>query len=120
MTSENMLIHRVECGNATFDDHISLAQALISRGWAERMPTYWAAEAFAFSSVLSKKERSDYDMQSVHKEICDIKIKYSEDEIYCIEIEGNCRISVSDADGEQVYTTTKAVFQSTECRKDTL
>ena len=32
MTSELLLMHRVECGDATFDEHITLAQSLLSRG----------------------------------------------------------------------------------------
>mgnify|MGYP003131678213 FL=1 len=117
MTSEIMLMHRVQCGNATFDDHISLAQSLISRGWAGKMPTDWAIEAFSFATVLTEttNERGEDVMQDVS-----IKIKYDQDEIASVEIDGKCKISVSDSDGEQVYETTKAIFSSSDCRENSL
>ena len=113
MTSELLLMHRVECGNATFDDHISLAHALISRGGAERMPPQWAREAFAFTPLFPEIEtkRGNNDMQNVN-----IKIKFDQDEIASVEIDGQCTISVSDSEGEQVYETAKAIFSSSDCR----
>ena len=113
MTSELLLMHRVECGDATFDEHITLAQSLLSRGWAARMPTYWMTEAYAFSSVLEETQtkRGDDDMSNVN-----IKIKFDQDEIASVEIEGQCTISISDSDGEQEYETTKAIFSSSDCR----
>jgi len=45
-----------------------------------------------------------------------IKIRFDQDEIASIEIEGQCTISVSDSEGEQVYETTKAIFSSSDCR----
>ena len=49
-----------------------------------------------------------------------IKIKYDQDEIASVEINGKCKISVSDSEGEQVYETTKAIFSSSDCREDAL
>ena len=117
MTSELMLMHRMQRGDATFDDHINLAQSLISRGWAERMPPDWATEAFSFATVLPEttRERGEDVMQDVS-----IKIKYDQDEIASVEINGKCKISVSDSEGEQVYETTKAIFSSSDCREDAL
>ena len=113
MTSELLLMHRIECGDATFDEHITLAQSLLSRGWAARMPAYWMTEAYAFSSILEEPQtkRGDDDMSNVN-----IKIKFDQDEIASIEIEGQCTISISDSEGEQVYETTKAIFSSSDCR----
>ena len=77
------------------------------------MPTEWAIEAYAFSSVLEETQtkRGDDDMSDVN-----IKIKFDQDEIASIEIEGQCTISVSDSEGEQVYETAKAIFSSSDCR----
>lgn len=118
MTSELLLMHRIECGDATFDEHITLAQSLLSRGWAARMPAYWMTEAYAFSSILEEPQtkRGDNDMSDVN-----IKIRFDQDEIASIEIEGQCTISISDSEGEQVYETTnhswsKAIFSSSDCR----
>ena len=111
MTSELLLMHRIESGDGTFDDHITLAQGLLSKGWAARMPTHWAEEAYSwtgyFSSILDEPttKRGDDD------------IKFDQDEIASIEIEGQCTISVSDSEGEQIYETTRAIFSSSDCRE---
>ena len=77
------------------------------------MPAYWMAEAYAFSSILEEPQtkRGDDDMSNVS-----IKIRFDQDEIASIEIEGQCTISVYDSEGEQVYETTKAIFSSSDCR----
>ena len=118
MTSELLLMHRIESGDGTFDDHITLAQGLLSKGWAARMPTHWAEEAYSwtgyFSPILDEPttKRGDDDMSDVN-----IKIKFDQDEIASIEIEGQCTISVSDSEGEQIYETAKAIFSSSDCRE---
>ena len=75
MTSELLLMHRIESGDGTFDDHITLAQGLLSKGWAARMPTHWAEEAYSwtgyFSPILDEPKQNEVTM------ICQMSISRS-------------------------------------------